>query len=387
MRAKIVKSKTPHGLKTGERAYYGREIYYVQVLSSTQVKLFTDSKLKNPVLDFEDGDRLIPLDRAPAISVYPASAYTDDGRGNLNVYLYTTSISTNLTNYNLYNAAIAAGWNGSLPLYVEMVISSNTIIGQTYTLSGSANGQVQTKDSTAAMIIDGAFPEGSRITITNYGYIVGCGGQGGSYGTPNTAARGTQWAGGDAIYTTYPLNIINRGVIGGGGGGGPGGDGSGPASVGGGGGAGYVPGVGGYGYGVAAAYGNNGFVGEGSINGTTLTITSVVSGSIWSSRVQQLSGKGVTPGTTITGIISGSGGVGTYSINQSQTVSSTLMFVGGSNNDNVLANCQSGGALGNSGYYTGGYNSSGIGGPPGAYIVGNSLVNWIIPGSLFGTAI
>jgi hypothetical protein len=61
----------------------------------------------------------------------------------------------------------------------------------------------------------------------------------------------------------------------------------------------------------------------GSISGTTLTVTSVSSGTIAAN--QSLSGLGVTSETVITALGSGTGGVGTYTVNLSQTVASTTL--------------------------------------------------------------
>jgi hypothetical protein len=58
----------------------------------------------------------------------------------------------------------------------------------------------------------------------------------------------------------------------------------------------------------------------GSISGTTLTVTLMKSGTITTG--QQLFGSGVTDETIITGLGTGSGGVGTYAINLSQTQTS-----------------------------------------------------------------
>ena len=55
----------------------------------------------------------------------------------------------------------------------------------------------------------------------------------------------------------------------------------------------------------------------GSVTGTTLTVTLMKSGTI--AAGQQLFGIGVTPETIITGLGTGTGGVGTYTINLSQT--------------------------------------------------------------------
>jgi len=58
----------------------------------------------------------------------------------------------------------------------------------------------------------------------------------------------------------------------------------------------------------------------GSISTTTLTVTTVISGTITVGTV--IAGLGITIGTTITGLGTGTGGIGTYTINNSQTVSS-----------------------------------------------------------------
>lgn len=62
----------------------------------------------------------------------------------------------------------------------------------------------------------------------------------------------------------------------------------------------------------------------GSISGTTLTVTAVASGKL---AVGQLlaGGGGLLPGTTITALGSGTGGMGTYEINQPQTVAAQDM--------------------------------------------------------------
>jgi hypothetical protein len=61
----------------------------------------------------------------------------------------------------------------------------------------------------------------------------------------------------------------------------------------------------------------------GSISGTTLTVTAVTSGFVGVGST--ISGTGITGETTITGLISGTGGVGTYTVSASQTVSSTTI--------------------------------------------------------------
>ena len=61
----------------------------------------------------------------------------------------------------------------------------------------------------------------------------------------------------------------------------------------------------------------------GSISGTTLTVTAITNGTITAG--QSLFGVGVTAETVITALGSGSGGIGTYTINLSQTITSRQM--------------------------------------------------------------
>ena len=60
-----------------------------------------------------------------------------------------------------------------------------------------------------------------------------------------------------------------------------------------------------------------------SISGTTLTVGGTVTGTFAVGMV--LSGTGVTAGTTITALGTGTGGAGTYTVSASQTVSSTTI--------------------------------------------------------------
>jgi len=64
----------------------------------------------------------------------------------------------------------------------------------------------------------------------------------------------------------------------------------------------------------------------GSISGTTLTVSAMIAGSLGSGDI--ISGAGVSAGTQITALGTGSGGVGTYTINNSQTVASENMTDG-----------------------------------------------------------
>lgn len=61
-----------------------------------------------------------------------------------------------------------------------------------------------------------------------------------------------------------------------------------------------------------------GFSGTGQISGTTLTIANVTSGSLYIGAT--ITGTGVTAGTRVTDFLTGTGGVGTYTVSVSQTV-------------------------------------------------------------------
>lgn len=66
-----------------------------------------------------------------------------------------------------------------------------------------------------------------------------------------------------------------------------------------------------------------GFVGTGSIAGTTLTIDSVTSGVVGVGSV--ILGSGISANTTITVLGTGTGGEGTYTVNNSQSISLTAI--------------------------------------------------------------
>jgi hypothetical protein len=65
------------------------------------------------------------------------------------------------------------------------------------------------------------------------------------------------------------------------------------------------------------------FGGTGSIAGTTLTITVATTGTLAVGSI--IEGTGVTVGTSITALGTGTGGVGTYTVSVSQNASSTAI--------------------------------------------------------------
>lgn len=76
-------------------------------------------------------------------------------------------------------------------------------------------------------------------------------------------------------------------------------------------------------YSVGGVIGNGASSFTGSISGTTLTVTAVASGTIQVG--QTISGSGVTADTKITAYVTGAGGTGTYTVDTSQTASSTTI--------------------------------------------------------------
>ena len=68
----------------------------------------------------------------------------------------------------------------------------------------------------------------------------------------------------------------------------------------------------------------------GSISLTTLTVTAVTAGTLKVGSM--VDGTGVTAGTYITALGTGTGGTGTYTVSASQTVSSTTLYAGQSSN-------------------------------------------------------
>ena len=68
-----------------------------------------------------------------------------------------------------------------------------------------------------------------------------------------------------------------------------------------------------------------------SIAGTTLTVSAISVGSLVVGSL--IYGSGVAANTTITALGTGTGGIGTYTVNNSQTVASRAMFCGSQNSD------------------------------------------------------
>jgi hypothetical protein len=109
-------------------------------------------------------------------------------------------ISSDTTNLDVRNAAIAAGWNQSS--FLKVTVNPDVYVYEQY------GGSILI----AAMSFQGSFPSG--VELWNYGIIIGGGGFGGT--------DGPGYAGSCAVIINSPaqLKIFNYSFIGGGGGGG-----------------------------------------------------------------------------------------------------------------------------------------------------------------------
>ncbi len=118
-------------------------------------------------------------------------------------FVWRPTISSDVTNWVLKTQAIAAGWDGVVPLDAEVTVGSGIVL--------SAN-------STSVYGFDtgSGFPAGTSLKLIMPGYVCGMGGAGGAEVTAGSN-------GGPALRAQYAIGIdAAGGVIGGGGGGGGG---------------------------------------------------------------------------------------------------------------------------------------------------------------------
>jgi hypothetical protein len=283
--------------------------------------------------------------------------------------------AANTQNLNIWNVAVAGGWNKSSA--VEYTIPAGVYIWSDST-------------SLPALETGGTFPGG--LTIINNGYIMGKGGQGGDCLGTN-GVRNTE-AGGTAIHITTNVTIDNSaGYIGGGGGGGGQGygiGGGGGGGAGGGRGGRTQDGIGSY-YppgGVGGAIGQTGGSGPGQYEAGTGKTTNDgggaggAGGGIWQYGVQKVLTYDNYSGGGGGRIMPGAGGVH-RTINTSG-LSGVLVAWGGDGG--------AGGAAGSNGNVNGGKGAGGGGGGWGAsggtgyYLSGNGGTT-ASPGAAGGKAI
>ena len=127
-------------------------------------------------------------------------------------FTFNATISANTNNYNLRAAAVAAGWNQTVPLNATVTINGGVFVGSTST-------------GTRAFDTGVTFPSGTTLALVNNGTIIGRGGNGGNGGEPGGSGAGSGAGGGPALIAQQAISITNNGTIGGGGGGGGGGNG------------------------------------------------------------------------------------------------------------------------------------------------------------------
>lgn len=121
----------------------------------------------------------------------------------LYAFVYNSIVSTSSNNFNMKSAAISAGWNQTMPLFMEVTLLAGTVIGSSNT-------------SGFAFDTGSGFPAGTtlKLIVNNGATIAGAGGN----GSASAGASGTN--GGPGLIARAALTVDNGGVIGGGGGGG-----------------------------------------------------------------------------------------------------------------------------------------------------------------------
>ena len=139
----------------------------------------------------------------PQLSRTGSRNITSFGRGK--GFVFQATIAADVNNYNLRTAAVAAGWNGVLPLVARVTINSSVVVG-------SANTASYAFDTGTT-----AYPTGSRLFLTVNGYIIGAGGNGASGNGAANLRPGDP--AGPALRVNHGTFLTNNNIIGGGGGG------------------------------------------------------------------------------------------------------------------------------------------------------------------------
>lgn len=137
------------------------------------------------------------------------------------IFVCTINITTNTSNFNMYDALVARGWDTSSPVTVTVNISAGVVVSASSTVF-------------YAFYTGAAYAVGSTLVINNLGTISGAGGKGGNGGYATVAgavvtmvAGANGLSGGPALFIGLTTTLNNSsGVIAGGGGGGGGGGGA-----------------------------------------------------------------------------------------------------------------------------------------------------------------
>jgi hypothetical protein len=297
----VIKTTSAHNLTTGAVVRITRtdnnlngNNYYVKVLSSTSFSLYYDSSLTKIVgtnsLNITSSATIIPLFVTSLTYTYGFPGSGGGGSStSTTTFAFSTSITTNIQNFNLSSALVAAGWNQT-----SAVVATISIDAGIYIWSDST--------SLAALTVT-SLPASSTVSILNNGYIMGKGGWGGDAPVANGGvgvsgvAGGT---GGPAMSLGYNISLTNNSYIAGGGGGG----GSGTAGGGGGAGGGASANRISTGIGTVVAGGAPGAVGN--------VGTSFGAAGGGGNPFNQMTGAGASGGRIIPGT-GGAGGIGTFS--------------------------------------------------------------------------
>lgn len=261
-------------------------------------------------------------------------------------FFFDAILAADTANYNVHDAALAAGWDGEQTVYATVKVNAGVTIGSSSTALAS--------------FVRGAFPESSIIKLLVEGSIIGRGGDGGEGGNGQGVSG---HSGGPALDSSAgPMVVDSSGVIAGGGGGGGGGN-SNYNSVssggGGGGGRGSSPGIGGlrgtgttY-NGVSGSNGSNSSGGNGGVGGYALGGAGGAGNALSSGGN---GGPGLDDGGTGPGGGGGGGGGGGHG--------------------------QPGGLGGPAGVY---FPINSLGGAAGPAVIGNSNITWVSTGTRYGS--
>ncbi len=193
------------------------------------------------------------------MSVLMGSASTLSPSDVISGFVFTATIDSALTSYNVATAATAAGWNGTAIV--------------TATITQETGGEITQTDESTVAFATGTLPTGSTVALTleSGAFTRGAGGAGGNGGVLNRDGN-TGIAGGTAVnfQSNGSITVDSGGTVSGGGGGGGGGGGffNDPAEgYGGGGGGGFPNGAGGSGP-LTASDGSAGTTGGGGAGGS-----------------------------------------------------------------------------------------------------------------------
>lgn len=282
---------------------------------------------------------------------------------------FSHTITSNIQEADLNTILTSAGWNGSDPVDLTIVQgvwlwSDNTSVGG-LTISSALNG---------------------LLTVTNYGKIIGKGGQGGEYGGLNGTAGGPALVN-NATGVTF-INASGAFIAGGGGGGGAGGQYFGARAGGGGGAGGGAAGRGTNDANQYSARGQGGAIGQAGTNGGSTWSTVGIGygggsgGGGGAGRATSINAQGAGGGGGGR-ILAGTGGAGGVN------TSSTYWGIGGAGGSAGAAggnNAAGKGAGGGGGWgAAGGNGSQGTGGAGGAAIYGTAIASMTNNGTIYGS--